>query len=626
MPNGHSATTGMPGFTGFHIVRLSEAPEIESDSLAEIVRHRELKQLGSFLDDRAITSTRRAVRSISRKRILRLEARAEDTRYKPINSLTSYFRIDVRHITDQAALSRSLASIPGVSHAYPELKAMDPSPMTGSNPYSPDQGFLAAAPDGIDARWAWSSAGVKGEAVRVVDIEQGWLTDHPDLPAFELLYGSNRDGVGAYVGNHGAAVLGEVAAVDNDIGVIGIAPGISAVGAASHYEAASGTDGHVADAICAVLDSGFLERGDVLLLEVQRVNTHALPTEVDPLDLEAIRLATALGIIVIEAAGNGNQDLDQWTDSAGKRQLDPANAAFIDSGAIMVGSAEEAVTGAPPGHRRYASSNHGRRVDCYAWGDKVVTTGYGDLNLGAGSIAGYTGDFEETSAASAIVAGAAAIVQSKYKADTGDVVTPGEMRTLLSDPALNTPQDGGTTDPIGVMPDLKNVIEEGLPSLPTESIMKTNYLKIYGPILAFVLLFLYVFLAWHMIQEIIACGRAAPGNVNGCNQPFPEGITKVVTLIGGLVSALVVAHLAKADDVRSLFTVYLRPQPSRTSQQVLAFLIGSYIFLWFVVGLAALIVSVVMYPGVKNVVPEIGMSWLGVALAAVYALFGLKSR
>lgn len=49
------------------------------------------------------------------------------------------------------------------------------------NPRSANQGFLNAAPNGIDAHYAWQRAGGDGSGVSVVDMEQGWNLDHEDL-------------------------------------------------------------------------------------------------------------------------------------------------------------------------------------------------------------------------------------------------------------------------------------------------------------------------------------------------------------------------------------------------------------------------------------------------------------
>ena len=62
-----------------------------------------------------------------------------------------------------------------------------------------------------------------------------------------------------------------------------------------------------ADAIMSAL--GYLKFGDILLLEIQTLESETkrryLPIEVHEAVYQVIRLASALGIIVIEAAGNG---------------------------------------------------------------------------------------------------------------------------------------------------------------------------------------------------------------------------------------------------------------------------------------------------------------------------------
>ena len=71
-------------------------------------------------------------------------------------------------------------------------------------------------------------------------------------------------------------------------------------------------------------------------------------------------------MIVVAAAGNGNQDLD------GSLYNFYSNRG--DSGAIIVGSGS-----ASSSHRKISSSTFGSRVDVQAWGETVFTTGYGFL-------------------------------------------------------------------------------------------------------------------------------------------------------------------------------------------------------------------------------------------------------
>ena len=61
--------------------------------------------------------------------------------------------------------------------------------------------------------------------------------------------------------------------------------------------------------------------GDVLLLEAQELDpvtgTGLWPVEIA--DATSIRLATALGIVVVEAGANGSNNLDNYSNAAGHK-------------------------------------------------------------------------------------------------------------------------------------------------------------------------------------------------------------------------------------------------------------------------------------------------------------------
>jgi len=360
-----------------------------------------------------------------------------------------WFTVDAPRGMRSEELVKRLLSWEIVESARPDAPAVDPIVNAADDPRSANQGYLNPAPEGIDAEFAWTIAGGAGAGQRFVDLEQGWTLNHEDLNALgaTLLFGVLQNGSRS----HGTAVLGEVCAVDNTLGCVGIVPEIAGANVTSH----SGSLANVANAIIAALPS--LNSGNVLLLEVQTV-TPAAPVFGAPIELlddvfEAIRLASALGIVVVEAGGNGANDLDLVTNFAGRQVLNPASVDFRDSGAIIVGAA----TSAAP-HQRMGFSSFGPRVNCYAWGENVNTT---SSNSG-GSTTLYTTTFNGTSSASPIITGAALAVQGVVTAAGGPPLSPRQLRDVLSNPATGTASNNPATDEIGVMPNLRAIIENFL--------------------------------------------------------------------------------------------------------------------------------------------------------------------
>jgi serine protease len=365
------------------------------------------------------------------------EARNRDRTYKPPNFFT-YFVIDCP-AADPERLARDLREWPAVEHAYFDPPGEDPVVSAGDDPRSPNQGYLDAAPDGIDAEFAWTFPGGDGAGQNLVDLEQGWTLNHEDLSAHgaTLLFGTLVDTSRP----HGTSVLGEVCAVDNTLGGVGIATNLASVNVVSH----SGNVNTIPNAIAAAIAT--LPFGGVLLLEVQLA---LLPAETVQGNFDAIRLATALGIVVVEAAGNGSRDLDAFV-AGGLQILNRASANFRDSGAIMVGAGSSA---AP--HTRMNFSNFGSRIDCYGWGENVDTST--STTSSPFSLNAYTGTFNGTSSASPIITGAALVLQGLAQASLGYRFSPRQVRAMLSDPATGTASSTPTTDRIGMMPDLRAIL------------------------------------------------------------------------------------------------------------------------------------------------------------------------
>ena len=448
-------------YSGFIVIRLADnITGGDTDDLLAVAKKQKLPGLAAVLNEYDLSTTRRVVHSQKTAKLLEMERRAMQTHLPPLHSLSSYWRIDVREQAERMDdILKRLNGLYEIEYAYREFAVTDPLVNAADDTYASDQDYLDAAPTGVDARWAWLQPDSEGAGVGIIDLEQGWFPNHEDLVGKSptLIYGDNRDGVGTYKGNHGTAVLGEIVGIDNSLGVVGIAPGVTSVRMVSHFDAGTNTALHVADAILAAIPN--MNVGDILLLEVQR---SFKPTEIDDVDFDAVRLASALGIIVIEAAGNGNTDLDAYTDASGDNVLNRTSADFRESGAIMVGACESALP-----HDRWSSSNFGSRIDCFGWGENVVTCGYGDLDNGGGDDdRTYTDTFGGTSGASPMIVGCAAILQGKYETSTGTRLSPGQMRVLLGNPITGTPQGPGRAGNIGVMPDLRDIIQNTLDLTP----------------------------------------------------------------------------------------------------------------------------------------------------------------
>jgi subtilisin family serine protease len=351
----------------------------------------------------------------------------------PLEALRRYAALEVPPGEDPEAFAARVSALEGVERAYVEPLGTPP----GFWASSPDPALfdhLAPAPFGVDARFAWKMAGGAGQGVSLVDIEWGWQLDRedPSRTGAALIAGRNFG-----YRTHGTAVL-------ETVGGQGVAPALERTALVGQFRDARTVDGGVvSDVAGAVLDAASaLSPGDVLLLEVQidHPSGRKVPAECDPLVFEAIRAATDAGVLVVEPAGNGDINLSAL-EVQGRRPLDLSAPDFRDSGAVVVAGG----TAADP-HRRAALSGYGARVDCYAWGEGVAA-------LSAGR-------FQGTSAASAIVAGAACAVQGIARQIYGQPLPPRVVRRLLSAPSLGTPPAESARALIGVMPDLRAILAE----------------------------------------------------------------------------------------------------------------------------------------------------------------------
>lgn len=400
-------------------------------------------------------------------------------------------KLDALRLTAEANLGKEVADLnlqfnlvlpPGVDagQTIDALNALDcveialpvPLPVAPPTPpnYQSNQGYLNAATSGVNAICMWQLPGGTGLNSSVADLEYSWNLSHNDLSTTTLLGSTPNDPFND--DNHGTAVLGEIGSLSNGWGVTGIAYGCTMYVVATNTGSGSGT-WDVGAAVMTAL--GTLTAGDVILIEQQYAGPNytgsppgtqfgLIPVEWYQPWYNAIVTAVGNGVVVVEAAGNGSQNLDAAiysTGNGGHWPFLPVN----DSGAIIVG-AGASPSGSDTDRSRLSYSNYGSTLDLQGWGENVYTTGYGSLYSAEGKNRWYTATFAGTSSASPIVAGACLLLQSAYFAGTQSFLTPALVRSHLR--ATGSAQQAGTypvSQNIGPRPNASAALCNALPAI-----------------------------------------------------------------------------------------------------------------------------------------------------------------
>ncbi|WP_333854126.1 S8 family serine peptidase [Leclercia sp.] len=278
--------------------------------------------------------------------------------------------------------------------------------------------------------------GNDGEGVTIISMENYiWNTSHVNLPTPALTQGDSRYRTGE---DHDTASVGIMAAKDMGAGIRGLSWKSRVGFAAWQYN-------NLYNMI------PLLKAGDVVQMGMQTgggeitgctTNACYVPQENVQSYYDIIKALTDKGVYVIEAAGNGNVNLDHPAFN-GKFDVHTRDSGAIIAGAFCAKSG-----------KRASFSTYGSRVTSSSWGcSDVASTGYGDLYNSTN--AQYTRSFSGTSSANPIVAGVVASLSGIAKAN-GITVTPVQMRQILQE--TGTPLADGDSAKVGTHPDMERAV------------------------------------------------------------------------------------------------------------------------------------------------------------------------
>lgn len=335
----------------------------------------------------------------------------------------------------------------------PVVPPFDVPPITSN--YESSQTYLGPDP-GVNMNYAWG-LGLIGSGIRVRDVEYGFNPNHEDLNQVNVAIASgmtiNSSATTAYT-EHGTPVFGIIMADKGTYGISGMAYGAQEMVLFPEWQQ---TGYSRVDAVTQAIANS--QPGDVILYEMQAFgqggssSTNYVPAEYSQVIWDLTKAATDAGIIIVEAAANGNQDLDS--------AFYAPYMARGDSGAIIVGGGL-----ANTSHDRISYSTYGSRVDVQGWAQNVFACGYGDLiQIGGDFNQGYT-NFSGTSSATPMVAACVIVLQSYYFGLTGTYMTPSVMRNLLKTTGI--PQGTGVMGNIGPLPNMQAAIQQIINNLSVQ--------------------------------------------------------------------------------------------------------------------------------------------------------------
>jgi subtilisin family serine protease len=259
------------------------------------------------------------------------------------------------------------------------------SPVTGFNETFSNLQWI---PRAVNAQVAWA-AGYTGRGVRIALVDGGLHNTHIDLrdnvdtarsKSFVPGQPYNSD-VGTFW--RGTHIAGVIAAADNNLGTIGIAPEATLIGVKVLHDF-EGEFGWIISGILYAADP--IEEGgagaDIINLSLaQEINRNDGAGQLVSAMAKAVNYATSRGVLVVAAAGNGKTDLAQpEEDEEGPEHEpdDPSEAEeplpFHKSRMVLPAEAGSAiaVSATGPNGRGFGATDYRRPADYSNYGEGVI--------------------------------------------------------------------------------------------------------------------------------------------------------------------------------------------------------------------------------------------------------------
>ncbi len=137
----------------------------------------------------------------------------------------------------------------------------------------------------------------------------------------------------------------------------------------------------------------------------------------------------------------------------------------------------------------------------------------------------------------------------------------------------------------------------------------------FGAIIALLLLILYTFTTMLLLNEFLHWFPSISVN---------DGTISVHTTIGGLISALVISQLAITEPGTNPANRLMTADMSQHTRTIVTTIAFVYLGVWVVVGVISLLFGVMLFEEANQTLSDSGTVWLGTAIAAGYAFFGIQ--